>query len=168
MQRNKMQIDQEDGIIQFLKYGENIDSFIRLEEKISEVEKICGYIGSKNGNNECGYYYCGNGLRIGYIDEYINEIAINFYQEKRVRYPLTLQLVFNLNSISKKTEIYQLLKLLNLNNIKWKCFDEKSKEMFSIITEGYVMIMFSLENGKIHSMIYSQISLSIGNNLFSV
>lgn len=166
MGKNSLMINQENGLLKIFKDGDEFIQGFKLEDKIVAIKKEIGKPENIIGNEECGYYEYQNGLRIGYIDDFINEFALLFCEEKNNKFQIEILEIDCVKQLSKKTSIHDFIKILNFSKVEWKTCDEKSTEMFSIITEGNVLILFNLDNGKLYKILYSQISKGIGRIIF--
>jgi len=164
-------IVEKNWLIQFLKGGIFYGN-LSLNSKIEDFYHILGKYTDMIGNDERGWLiYFKNGYRIRYIDNSITELAILF-KEGNARFPIEvtsyekIMLDKHITEISKKIQIHEFLRVLGYNNIKWKSCDERSKEGMSIVTESNVIVVFSLENGKLYRIVYSHISIALGNQAF--
>lgn len=165
-------IQNTNSVVRFLKKGKFFKG-LRLKDKTSKMYKNFGTPKAIIGDNSFGFYEFSNGVRIGYIDDYLDELAILF-DKRNVKYPIEItssekeiSLSKYVNEISNKTRIHEFLRVLGYNNIKWKSCDERSKECLSIVTEANVLITFTLEDGKLFRIVYSDISIALGNRAFS-
>jgi hypothetical protein len=166
-------IEEKNWLIRFLKEGKFFDD-LQIHTKVSDAYSSLGKPTSKIGNDERGWLLeFRNGILIRQLDSFINELAILF-NKRNVKYSIeitsfehAISSSKHITEISKKTLIHEFLKILGYNNIKWKSCDERSKECLSIITEGNVLIIFTLEDGKLFKIVYSDISVALGNAAFS-
>lgn len=165
-------IEEKNLLIRFLKEGKFFDD-LQIYTKVSDAYSSLGKPTSKIGNDERGWLLeFRGGIRVRQLDNSINELAILF-DKRNVKYPIEItsseketSLSKYINEISKKTRIHEFLRVLGYNNIRWKSCDERSKECLTIVTEANVLIIFTLEDGRLFRIVYSDISIVLGNRAF--
>lgn len=87
------------------------------------------------GNNEIGYVYYNNGFRIGYTQDTVTELGIDFnYTDHTYR-------LFTANkeigSINKHSKLHEVLNLLNEAQIKYRCINIRDNDDYlTFLTEG--------------------------------
>ena len=164
MATNKFKILKKNGLIEFLKDGEAFLGF-KTQDKVTQIFELVGQPELIIGNEEMGFYEYKNGIRIGYVDDFMDEFAILFSEKRHIEFPIHSSSLKGIKKITKNLQIFELISILNSNKIKWKSCDEKSSSCFTIITEGDVLILFDLENGELFRVVYSAISKGISQTI---
>ena len=131
------------NILDFFKNGGHLNE-VHLNDSIEKVTQICGNPIEKIGDKECGFLHYSNGVRFGYFNNEIDELAIVFFGNTSIKYDINCD---HLTVINEKSTINEIIYLLNASNIVWKGNDEKNINVFSIKLNNNIYILFDLLTG---------------------
>ena len=124
---------------------------IRLGDSLKEaLEKLKNqnYFLS-GGTNKIGYYYLNNGYRIGFSDNKIDEIGIDFLQSKS---NIILQKDGQKYILNDK-KVHEVLDLFNDLLIKWKpVVTNDSSSLMYLLEEFGIYLIFDVYEGTLNKL----------------
>ena len=124
---------------------------IRLGDSLKEaLEKLKNqnYFLS-GGTNEIGYYYLNNGYRIGFSDNKIDEIGIDFLQSNS---NIILQKDGQKYILNDK-KVHEVLDLFNDLLIKWKpVVTNDSLSLMYLLEESGIYLIFDVYEGTLNKL----------------
>lgn len=129
-------------ILKFLSTGFFYED-VNIGNKVIDVINRIGEPITITGDKKSGFMNYPNGIRIGYFDDYVDELAIVFWANKDIKYTIS-EYGYD---ITEKTLLHEFVHILNTVNITWKCNDEKNLNTFSLVTTKNVYVLFDLETG---------------------
>jgi hypothetical protein len=128
---------------------------VSLNDTIEKVQKLLGKPLEKIGDKTAGFLIYTEGVRYGYFENEIDELAILFNEKNKMKY----NFINDMNEkveVSNKTQIHQFIYLLNTKKITWKCVDEKNIGAFIIIINHATCIYFDLDTGRLMKIFISR------------
>ena len=129
----------------FIKKG-NINSKIFLGMSIEEVISLLDKDYERIGNMQSGYIQVAE-LRIGYFGTKVDEIALMYF-DTDIEHLVVGE--YGSCSISKKTQIHELVQVLNYNGVEWKSYKETDLDYFYIRAHNGVTSIFDLDSGMLN------------------
>lgn len=138
----------------FLTSGELGLNFF-IDDEINVAHTKMGKYLDHVGDDSAGYFYYSNGVRVGYVEKYIDEIELNFKEYKHLSFDVD-SIFGERFRISGKSRIHEFIYFLNSNNVKWKCVDEKNLYSFIIKVNDVSLSFFDLNTGKLIKSLVSR------------
>jgi hypothetical protein len=107
-----------------------------------------------SGTEDYGIYYAENGYRIGFSDNCVDEIGIDFTKSKCKVIFETSQGTFNL----KSKKIHEVLNFLNDALLSWKSVESLDNNYLMVrLNKTGIMIIFDVYDGKISLIVKSNL-----------
>jgi len=134
-------------LVHFMINGTSLNG-ISLNDPVKKVIDTMGKPIETIGNKETGFFQYRNGLRYGYFENEIDELAILFRPQKKYWYSVKNDLNEEI-IISGKTQIHQFIYMLKSTEVKFACVDEKNldKDTLMLKVNGAVYVFFDLYTG---------------------
>ena len=134
-------------IVMFIREG-FVQEGIGFGMSIKELKEKIGDPDSVIGDNIRGYLMYGC-LRFGYLDDFVDQIAILFYVDDTTKFNINLENIEGeITSICGTTKINEFIKLLSVNGIKWQSQYQKNElDYVSIHVEDKSAATFELQKG---------------------
>lgn len=127
-------------LIEFLRKGERLCGISIGMKKQEVIEKFGSQL-YVYGDKQVGYMELPKGIRFGYFGNFIDEMAILNEGEDAV-YSILVENAGKKISIGPETTIAEAKELLNYSGIKWIQLEPVSGNDTTILTEGYVGLVF--------------------------
>lgn len=107
-----------------------------------------------SGTKDYGIYYAENGYRVGFSDNCVDEIGIDFTKSKCKVIFETSQGTINL----KNKKIHEVLNFLNDALLSWKCVESLDNNYLMVrLHKTGIMIIFDVYDGKISLIVKSNL-----------
>jgi|688.fasta_scaffold75502_5 hypothetical protein len=107
-----------------------------------------------SGDKDYGFYYAKNGFRVGFSDNYIDEIGIDFTKSKCKVIFKTNESLFNF----REKKIHKVLDFLNDNLLSWKAVESLDNNHLMIkLNKNGIMIIFDVYKGTITNIVKSNL-----------
>lgn len=150
---NKLKTHLQDRLPEFLRTG-NLFTDVQPGDDIERLNLLPEKPKAVVGNDKWGFFnHYSNGLRIAHNENKITGITILFPS----CYAFNAGSGFYLNipelgdriKVSAKTKVTEMVTALNSNKIAWHSQEERSLDVFCMLTMGTVFIAYRLDTGEL-------------------
>jgi hypothetical protein len=138
---------QSDEVVKFIKEGTSLCG-ICIGSKRTDVESTFERVLNKYGDKKVGYIEIPQGIRFGYWDNLIDELAILTDRPDAIY----------------KSQFADAKIFLESNSIKWTTLGDTND--LSILTEGYVVLIFDNDTGELRMISKTGDTAKIYRNRF--
>lgn len=144
----------EMDFMEFLTQGDNLLG-VSLNDRVSKLHELLGKPLEIVGNKKAGFFHY-KGLRYGYFEDKIDEIAVVFYNEDDLKFNVTNEFQEDFE-LSNRTFLHRFMYFLSSVQIGWECRGFKYQNGCTLVTKKKVHIEFDLETGFLHKIYVSRI-----------
>ncbi|AYL97711.1 hypothetical protein [Mucilaginibacter celer] len=136
--------------IDFILTGESFAG-IKLNDPLEKVFALLGDEEEKVGVERYGFLHFEQGIRIGYLDNTVDELSILFTPKAKFSYLVRNSLNEEI-AINGKTQLHEFIYLLKTKRIKWRCIDDKNMSDLMLEMNGQVLACFDLYTGYLNKI----------------